>query len=128
VNKIAHPYTVFPFRFERFPGGKLLLVGEAGEFTFLYSATFESFISDQMDIKSQAFLDLKGKHFATDSDVIPVVELLATKYRTRKAFLKNSTALHMMVITVRCNHCCRYCHASSEHPEGAGWDMTPSQG
>jgi len=102
------------------------LNGSLGAKTASFSTTFEKFISYQIDTKSPAFLDLKGKHFVTDSDVVPIVDLLATKYRTRKAFLKNSTALHMMVVTIRCNHCCRYCHASSEHPENAGWDMTPT--
>ena len=126
MNTIEYPYTVLPFRFKRFRGGKLILINEVGQFEFVDSMTFEKYINYELDTKSSAFLDLKGKHFATDSDVAPIVELLATKYRTRKAFLKNSTALHMMVVTVRCNHCCRYCHASSEHPETAGWDMTPT--
>lgn len=126
MNKASFPYLILPFRFERTPEHDLLLVNEVGEFMFLNSPNFEDFVSYRIDTDSQAFLDLKGKHFATDTDLVPIIELLATKYRTKKSFLRNSTALHMMVITVRCNHCCKYCHASSEHPEHTDWDMTPS--
>lgn len=126
MSKAAFSYTIFPFRFERVPSRKVLLINEVGEFVFIESDIFEDFITYHMNINTQPFLDLKGKHFVTETDVAPIIKLLATKYRTKKSFLRNFTALHMMVITVRCNHCCKYCHASSEHPDNTEWDMTPS--
>lgn len=40
--------------------------------------------------------------------------MVATKLRSRKAFLRDFTALHMVVLTGYCNCNCDYCHASSE--------------
>ncbi|HOI74791.1 MAG TPA: His-Xaa-Ser system radical SAM maturase HxsB [Syntrophales bacterium] len=116
-------YTIFPFSFSRTSNNEYLLVNEVGEFLFLNDEEFHAFVNQRLDKKSNVFLDLKGKHFATDTDVAPIVDLLATKYRTKKAFLRNFTVLHMVVITARCNHRCRYCHASSESEDALGWDM-----
>ncbi len=120
------PYHMLPFQFMRMPQNDIILVNEAGEFIFLNTNEFERLNNYRINSNSDLFLNLKSKHFVTDTELSPVVDLLATKYRTKKAFLKNFTALHMMVITLRCNHCCRYCHASSEPPRDTQWDMSPS--
>ena len=39
----------------------------------------------------------------TDTAVTPVIDLLATKYRTKREFLKGFTGLHPVVVTLRCN-------------------------
>jgi len=123
---ISTPYLILPFRFIRVTGSEVLLVNEAGEFLFLNPDTFEDFINYRLDTGSECFLNLKGKHFATDTEIAPVIDLLSTKYRTKKGFLRNFTTLHMIVITLRCNHKCRYCQASSEPPENMQWDMSPA--
>jgi len=117
-------YLIFPFTFCRMPDQQLLLVNQAGEFTFICSEDFNLFINGSLDIESQVFLDLKSKHFVTDTDKETLIDLLATKLRTRKGFLKNFTALHMIVVTTRCNFCCDYCHASSTSPEQKSGDMS----
>jgi uncharacterized protein len=104
----------------------VLIVNEAGEHTFIHSELFEKLINYQLDPTSPSFLSLKGKHFLTDTDLTPVINLLATKYRTKKAFLKNFTALHIVVVTLRCNQRCSYCHASSQPPGSKDWDMNHS--
>jgi len=123
--KIMESYTILPFSFSRFGINQMLLVNEAGDFYFLDPPNFSSLIEYHMDTSSSAFKDLKSKHFVTDTDIEPVIDLISTKYRTKKAFLNNFTTLHMIVITARCNHRCNYCHASSEDIKAAGWDMKP---
>ena len=103
----------------------MLVVNEVGEFIFLDRETFERFVSYDLDPASDLFLDLKGKHFVTDTAVTPVIDLLATKYRTKREFLKSFTGLHMVVVTLRCNQRCNYCHASSQPTDQQRWDMTP---
>ncbi len=119
----TEPYVLLPFHFKRFPNSKILIVNEVGEYQFLEPNLFDNLVSYRLDPKSKVFLDLKGKHLATDTNVTPLINLLATKYRTKKAFLKNFTILHMVVVTLRCNHRCHYCHASSQSPESTQWDM-----
>jgi His-Xaa-Ser system radical SAM maturase HxsB len=122
---VTEPYTILPFRFSPFPGKRLLLVNDAGEFLFLDRESFAKLVSQQLDPRSGVFLDLKGKHLVTDTAVTPVIELLATKYRTKKEFLRSFTGLHMVVVTLRCNQRCHYCHASSQPADQRRWDMSP---
>jgi sulfatase maturation enzyme AslB (radical SAM superfamily) len=82
-------------------------------------------VSYGLEPASDLFLDLKGKHFVTDTEVTPVIDLLATKYRTKREFLKSFNGLHMVVVTLRCNQRCNYCHASSQPTDQQRWDMTP---
>lgn len=119
------PYTIMPFKYSQFDANDYLLVNEVGEFLFLDKENFSLFVQHKLKTSSEIFIDLKSKHFTTDTAIEPIIELLATKYRTKKAFLRNFTALHMVVMTVRCNHRCKYCHASSEDTQATGWDMTP---
>jgi His-Xaa-Ser system radical SAM maturase HxsB len=102
----------------------MLVVNEAGEYIFLAREDFEKLVTDKLDPASPLFLDLKGKHLLTDTKLTPVINLLATKYRTKREFLKTFTALHMVVTTLRCNQHCHYCHASSQPVEQERWDMS----
>jgi len=124
-HSISQSYYFLPFRFKRFSSSKVLLVNDAGEYLFLSPVEFEKFINHEIKIDSQIFLNLKSKHFIYDApEKLPsIIEILATKYRTKKAFLKNFTTLHMVVTTLRCNHRCNYCHASSQYITATKWDM-----
>jgi His-Xaa-Ser system radical SAM maturase HxsB len=117
------PYTILPLQFSRMFSDKVLLTNEAGEFFFINPENFQELVTYKLNTSSSLFYDLKGKHLVTDTDIHPVIDLLATKYRTKMGFLRNFTVLHMVVITVRCNHKCRYCHASSEESHATQWDM-----
>jgi len=124
MNNHQIRYLISPFTFSRMPAKQLLLVNQAGEFIFISSEDFNSFINGSLNTEGQIFLDLKSKHFVTDTDKETAIDLLATKLRTRKGFLRNFTALHMVVVTTRCNFCCDYCHASSTSPEQKSGDMS----
>uniref|UniRef100_A0A7V4G9K5 His-Xaa-Ser system radical SAM maturase HxsB n=1 Tax=Desulfobacca acetoxidans TaxID=60893 RepID=A0A7V4G9K5_9BACT len=102
----------------------MLVVNDAGEFIFLTLEEFRQLVEYRLPPDNPRFLDLKAKHLLTDTRVTPVVDLLATKYRTKKAFLKNFTGLHIVVVTLRCNQRCHYCHASSQGEDDFRWDMS----
>jgi len=116
------PYLIFPYRFMRF-NDEVLLVNEAGEFIFPSKDDFARLLCYQMDTNSETFLNLKSKLFVTDSNPTLPIYLLATKYRTKKSFLNNFTALHIFIVTLRCNQKCRYCQASSEDETKTEFDM-----
>ena len=120
---MPEPYLILPFHFAAFSPLRVLVVNEVGEYLFLARSDFDDLINYHLDHSSPLFLDLKGKHIITDTAVTPVINLLATKYRTKRQFLNNFTSLHMVVVTLRCNQCCRYCHASSQPTNQTQWDM-----
>lgn len=119
-------YTLLPLRFIRFSEKEVFVANEVGEFMFASNDDFVSLIRHELKPESPAFLDFKAKQMVTDTDTEPVIEMLATKYRTKKAFLDSFTALHMVVPTLRCNSNCRYCQVSRKDVTAAGVDMDKS--
>src|SRR5437867_18382 len=117
-------YRLLPFRFMRWGAGEVLLVNEVGEHLFLDSGEFQQFATHGLPRSSPAYLNLKVKHLLHDSPSLVPVELLATKYRTKKGFLDGFTKLHLFVVTLRCDHSCPYCQVSRVTEDRARYDMT----
>lgn len=118
-------YRLLPFQFMQFDGGRKLVVNEVGEHLFLADEDFDSFVSRRLNPASDIYLDLKGKHFLFDSESSAPFELLALKYRTKKAHLSGFTKLHIFVVSLRCEHSCHYCQVSRVSADRALYDMSP---
>ncbi|MDO8282676.1 MAG: His-Xaa-Ser system radical SAM maturase HxsB [Thermodesulfovibrionia bacterium] len=106
-------YKFLPFRFTRI-NDSVLLANDVGDYYFLKEKTFKQFVKKQIDINSQDYFDLQSKFMAYHEYLPETIDLLATRYRTKKRFLYDFTSLHMFVVTHRCNNKCSYCHASSD--------------
>lgn len=116
-------YIKLPFNFKYMDSG-VLLVNQAGEYTKLAEDGFRSFTSNSLDTSSETYKTLKARHFLSIPDELDlVIDMLATKLRTRKEYLADFTCLHMIVITLRCNCLCKYCHASSVDYTNKKYDM-----
>lgn len=117
-------YTFLPFNFEKREDGRVFVVNFSGEYMFLSNNDFQSMVDGNLDREGELFQNLKSKQILTDTEIAPVVNMLATKYRTKKSFLNNYTTLHMVVPTLRCNGKCRYCQVSSKQLEDQSFDMS----
>jgi His-Xaa-Ser system radical SAM maturase HxsB len=51
------------------------------------------------------------------------IHRIAKMFADRKSFLFNSVSLHIISVTLRCNHKCIYCHAKSRGIEEKQFDM-----
>jgi His-Xaa-Ser system radical SAM maturase HxsB len=120
------PYVLLPFRFNRFSEHEMFVTNEVGEFVFVSMDNLVRLAKHELSPESDIFLDLKAKQIVTDTETEPIIEMLATKYRTKKSFLDNFTALHMVVPTLRCNSNCRYCQVSRKDVNASGVDMDKS--
>ena len=80
-------YQIFPFRFARFNDSEYLLTNDVGEYIFLSNEDFKKFINKELDTKSMVFQDIASKQIATTDKVEDVVNMLATKFRTKKSIL-----------------------------------------
>lgn len=119
---MKNSYKLLPFRFER-KGGKILLTNDVGDFFYLNPNEFNELKSHTLP-KSNLYFDLKAKGFIYDQSLATIVDILATRYRTRHRFLFEKTSLHMFVVTLRCNQRCLYCHAASERSSASqAYDM-----
>ena len=117
-------YTILPFRFERFNAEEYLLTNDVGEYIFLGNEDFDKFVNYELDPQSDVFKDIASKQIATTDKVEDVVNMLATKFRTKKSILRDFTTLHMVVPTLRCNSSCIYCQVKRHESTDHSADMT----
>jgi His-Xaa-Ser system radical SAM maturase HxsB len=119
----AHHYQLLPFRYTRLDDQELL-VNEAGEYHFAPRGTVQDLVGHQIPTNTSQYQTLKAKHFLYDAESAPLLDVLATKYRTKKAFLEQGVNLHIMVLTLRCEHSCLYCQVSRQTPDRTTYDMS----
>src|SRR5207253_1584339 len=74
---------------------------------------------------SPTYCDLKAKHFLADGDPALPIAMLALKYRTKRSFLAGFTKLHIFVVSLRCDHACKYCQVSRVSMDRSRFDMAP---
>lgn len=118
-------YSLLPFKFLPRKEG-MLIVNFVGDYKVISFDEFSQLLSGSLVETGELFQDLQGLHFISCGDVGADLEMLATRYRTKKAYLNDFTVLHMVVTTLRCNQQCRYCHATAKKEEDARtFDMTP---
>lgn len=117
-------YKLLPFRFMRFDSSQYILVNECGEHLFLEIPVFHAFTQHRLEPGAPEYSDLRAKHFLMDDSASPLLDILATKYRTKKSFLDGFTKLHMFVTTLRCDHSCSYCQVSRQSEDRTAYDMT----
>src|SRR5215472_931680 len=116
--------SLLPFRFMRL-GDQELLVNEAGEYLFAPTGTAKSLVENTITPNSELYFDLKAKHFLYDDRSSPLLDLLATKIRTKFDHINGGTKLHIFVVTLRCEHSCDYCQVSRQLATRGEFDMSP---
>ena len=117
-------YSLLPFRFDRWENDQYLLINEIGEYQLLPSADFHQFVNHQLLTTNSNYTKLKAKHFLSDGSSSVLFDELASKYRTKKAFLDGFTKLHIFVTTLRCNQSCPYCQVSRQNEDAGAFDMS----
>jgi len=73
---------------------------------------------------SDLYRRLRARQFVFDDQSSPLLDVLATKYRTKRTFLDGFTKLHIFVVTLRCDHSCHYCQVSRQTADRVRYDMT----
>lgn len=115
--------SLLAFRFMRL-NGRELLVNEAGEFLFAPRGTVQTLVDGTVDPDSTLYKDLKAKHFLFDDTSSALLDVLATKIRTKYDHLNGGTKLHIFVVTLRCEHSCHYCQVSRQVSTKGEFDMS----
>lgn len=117
-------YKLLPFRFSEFDDSSYLLTNQVGEYVRLSRSDIERLVNRELSSEDSLYQDLKGKHFLFDADSTVALDLLGLKARTKLHGLSNFTALHMMVVTLRCEHSCPYCQVSRQSEDRSAYDMS----
>lgn len=117
-------YKLLPFAFTLLEQDDYVLTNQVGEFLVLPRATLEALVRHRLPHSDPAYSDLKAKHFLFDEDSNVCFDLLALKTRTKLQHLANFTALHIFVVTLRCEHSCPYCQVSRQSDDRLAYDMS----
>src|SRR5690606_29523431 len=102
----------------------VLVTAETGEYLFLSNSQLSQLVHKQLDQQTHLYRDLLARHFIYEPGVHDPIPEMAAQYRSRKDFLFGGPALHLFVVTLRCNHTCQYCQVSRAPLGGAGHDMS----
>lgn len=108
------------FRF-RDRGDKIIITNEVGEYAHLSPDDFQAYVNNNLDQSSDLYQELSAKNFIRHS--MDVTSLIG-KYAKKKRYLYSGPSLHIMVVTLRCNQKCIYCHASAQNMDQGEMDMT----
>jgi uncharacterized protein len=116
-------WELLPLRFHRFGDDVILLTNLVGEHAFVTEQQFLA-VLDGTCTDQKVLAELRAKHvIQLPGEQLPA-ELLAIKLRTRLRRLPDSTGLHMFVVTLRCEHTCRYCQVSRQSSARDEYDMS----
>jgi len=118
-------YQLLPLKFTPLNGNRYVLTNMVGEYAVVPRETVHSLARHTLRPSDPQYLELKTKHFLRDVDSDVAIDLLALKSRTRYQRLADFTALHIFVVSLRCEHSCPYCQVSRQSDDRVAFDMTP---
>jgi His-Xaa-Ser system radical SAM maturase HxsB len=101
------------------PGGRVLISNDPGFSAVLSAKEFAAFSAGRMPAGALK-AELEAKGFVRD---MMDFEGLAAACSRRNGFLGAGPGLHILVMTLRCNHKCLYCQSSATSAAGAATDM-----
>ena len=117
-------YNLLPFNFERINADRCIITNECGEFLILTRQEVHDLTLRRVPIDSPLYRRLATRHFVIDDTNQSAIDLLAVKVRTKRAAVQRFTALHMYVVTLRCNQTCNYCQVSRQSEDRRAFDMS----
>lgn len=105
------------YRFKKF-GDKYFITTDHGSYCILSNKEFDNLKQNKLNEKLKNKLE-KKEIILTDANMDEAIRLT----RNRNSFLFQGASLHIIVVTLRCNMNCIYCHASSKPADKKEFDM-----
>ncbi|MFA5917183.1 MAG: His-Xaa-Ser system radical SAM maturase HxsB [Candidatus Gracilibacteria bacterium] len=119
IKKIKSDKIGF-FRFKKFDDENYLITNDVAKYSFLTVKEFGQFISGKIT-HGDKYIELLEKKFIKDDNYQDDMSIL---YAKKNEFLAYGPNLHIVVVTLRCNHKCQYCHAAAAPVKAKNMDMT----
>ncbi|MFA6434579.1 MAG: His-Xaa-Ser system radical SAM maturase HxsB [Elusimicrobiales bacterium] len=120
VKRTEKQIPVPPQALWRKIGSDYLLTNDSGHYAWLKAKEFSLVTGAGVAEQHPLFAELASKGFIRDrldfND-------LAAKWKKKNAFLDRGPGLHILVLTLRCNHKCLYCQAGAAQAGGGKTDM-----
>src|SRR5690348_8666511 len=114
---------LLPFGFER-AGTGYLVSNTVGDFVRLSSDEFHRLTGCNVEPGDELDQKAFAGHLISRKGQTAQLQLVAARLRSRMAFLREPSALHMFVVTLRCEHSCPYCQVSRQSTDKSRFDMS----
>jgi len=127
ITTDANTYRLLPLRFMRMNSDSqrdILLTSDTGEYLHVTDAQLRALTRYDVQPGTSLYKDLLARHFIYEPGVHDPFPEMAAQLRSRKDFLFQGPALHLFVVTLRCNHTCQYCQVSRAPLGGSGHDLS----
>jgi uncharacterized protein len=120
---LPHGWQLLPMRFHHLDANSVILTNLVGEHVFVTPDDLVAVV-DGSCVDQEVLARLRAAHLIQIPGETLPAELLAIKLRTKMRGLSDSTGLHIFVVTLRCEHTCRYCQVSRQSSAKSEFDMT----
>src|SRR5262249_46250781 len=120
------PVQLLPFRFQRTESGDVLVSNLVGDLLYLSEHDLRCLVDERVTPGDGLYEKAYAAHLITRSSQTAQLQILATRLRSRMAFLRDLTPLHIFVVTLRCEHSCPYCQVSRQSTDRSRFDMSES--
>ncbi len=123
ILKKLRKETLGHFRFKKLDPETFVITNDSGAFSYLTNDEFQKFVSGGIsgqkseELLSKGFLKIPGQEAEYQKKS-------ARDYARRFSYMGYGPALHIIVVTLRCNHKCQYCHAAVAPMSATDKDMT----
>lgn len=98
-----------------------IITNDSGNFSLLNSSQFQTFLNGNLNcLFPEKYSELKNNGFIRKGLDLGFI---SDEYFKRNAFLRYPASLHIVVVTLRCDHSCIYCQAGAEGLGAANLDM-----
>jgi len=115
---------LLPLRFEKLDANRYLVANLVGDVLLMSADELERItlldVTPGDGLYERAFVKLLIAGKGQQSQL----QLLALRLRSRMAFLRDPTPLHLFVVTLRCEHSCPYCQVSRRSSDRNRYDMS----
>jgi His-Xaa-Ser system radical SAM maturase HxsB len=118
----ADTLQLLPLRFER-TGKNYLVSNMVGDFIRLSSDELTRLVDLRIHPGDGLYEKAYAAHLITRTGQAAQRQLLALRLRSRLAYLREPTPLHIFVVTLRCEHSCPYCQVSRQSSDRSTFDM-----
>jgi uncharacterized protein len=120
----ASDLRLLPLRFERLGSNRFLVGNLVGDLLLLTAEELERVVSLAIRPGDGLYERCFEKLLVAGGGQRSQLQLLALRLRSRMAFLQEATALHLFVVTLRCEHSCPYCQVSRRSVDRERFDMS----
>ena len=108
-------YKNLPIRFSPLDDEQFVVTNMAGEYVVISKEDLGLLVNKPNELHNSLIELFLSKHIIYLDGQDSALKLTGLKYKTKLSRLKDFTALHMVVTTLRCDYTCSYCQVSRKN-------------